>query len=183
MSTAASILEEIRQIGLALPGTLETVYTVCGKPGCRCQDKQHPQKHGPYYRLSYSLAGRNSSMFVKQDDVEDVRKMVDNYKKLRALILDLALTTLDSVKQSGVAQIVQQAASGCQNVYKSGSSWKDKCRKRARLLKAAIVKIRDLSDSRDKWREECLELRSKIKVAKRNQRVAQDSETKEGGKK
>jgi hypothetical protein len=45
------------------------------------------------------------------------------------------------------------------------------------------VKIRDLSDSRDKWREECLELRSKIKVAKRNQRVAQDSETKEGGKK
>lgn len=158
MNRIESILKQIRDIGPVLPGNLESFYNVCGKPGCRCKDKQNPQKHGPYYRLSYSLSGRNSSIFVKNEDSERVRELVDNYRKLRELTLQLALANLDSVKQSGFAEALK--------LYKHLSNvspkadWKSKCRQKADLLRAAMVKIRDLTKSRDKWRQECLQLRS-----------------------
>ena len=103
MPNLRATMDEIRKIGPVLPGSLDAYHTVCGKPGCRCKDKDNPKRHGPYYRLSYSLAGRNSSMFVKQQDVERVRTMVSNYKRLRQLTVELALTSLESVKALGVA--------------------------------------------------------------------------------
>lgn len=161
MNDLNSIINKIRAIGPVLPGSLDSFYNVCGKPGCRCKDKQNPRKHGPYYRLSYSLAGRNSSMYVKQEDVDEARRMVDNYKKLRALTLELALVTLDSVRDRGVSDTLKlvESSSG-----RAGAvSWKEKCRQRVAQLKAAAVKIRDLTNSRDKWRQECLQLRKIVK--------------------
>jgi hypothetical protein len=180
MADVQSILNEIRHIGPVLPGSLDSFFNVCGKAGCRCKDQQNPQKHGPYYRLSYSLAGKNSSIFVKQHDVEAIKVMVDNYKKLRALTTELALATLDSVKKRGVAESIQQF----ENICTTDSTWKDKCRIRAQQLKAAAVKIRDLSTSRDKWREECLQLRGQIKDAKTKLLKNQSTTTEQtGGKK
>lgn len=48
-----------------LPGTVGEHYNVCGKTPCRCKDKDNPQKHGPYYQLSYNLKGKNSSIASK----------------------------------------------------------------------------------------------------------------------
>jgi hypothetical protein len=183
VSDIVSITNKIRQIGPMLPGSLETIYTVCGKPGCRCKDKENPRKHGPYYRLSYSLAGRNSTMFVKQQDVQAVKTMVDNYKKFRELSIELALATLDSVKQVGVIETIELSARSSETTVEVDTSWKDKCRKRTRQLKAAAVKIRDLINSRDKWRRECLELRSNTKATTAKHRDAQSSQTSEAGEK
>ena len=55
-----------------LPGSLAEHYNVCGKARCRCKDKVNPRKHGPYYRLSYSLRGKNSSIAVSRKDASFV---------------------------------------------------------------------------------------------------------------
>ena len=159
MNNVEQILKKIKDIGPVLPGNLESFYNVCGKAGCRCKDKQNPKKHGPYHRLSYSIAGRNSSMFVKQDDVESVKDLVSNYRKLRELSLQLALANLDSVKQYGIAETMKSAQSFNKNP--TATPWKNKCSRKTSQLRAAMIKIRDLTKSRDKWKKECLELRKK----------------------
>lgn len=163
MPSIRAIINEINQIGPVLPGSLDVFYNVCGKPGCRCKDKDNPRKHGPYYRLSYSLSGRNSSMFVKQQDAEAVGSMVENYRRLRTLTVELALATLDSFHKQGRAVVTRIASSGSAGNH---GSWKDKCIDKSAQLKAAAVKIRDLSNSRDRWRRECLALRKEVKALK-----------------
>jgi hypothetical protein len=48
------IKQELLALGDMRPGALSEQYNVCGKPNCRCKDPRKPQKHGPYYQLSYT---------------------------------------------------------------------------------------------------------------------------------
>lgn len=145
-----------------LPGSLDSYYNICGKSSCHYKDKKNPQKHGPYYRLCYSLSGMNSSMFIKKEDVKAVEKMVHNYKNLRALTIKLALETLKSVKKSGVNATIVEA----QELFDANNKsnfWKKKNRIKSDAFRKATIKIRDLIVSRSKWKKECLELRKKNK--------------------
>ena len=48
------IKAELEGLGGMHPGSISEQYNVCGTPGCRCKDKKNPQKHGPYYQLSFT---------------------------------------------------------------------------------------------------------------------------------
>jgi uncharacterized protein DUF6788 len=74
----AKIKQEITSLGTdLLPGILTQQYNVCGKAGCRC--KAHPpQKHGPYYQLSFTRKRKNSTQFVRGQDLPLVRQQVRN---------------------------------------------------------------------------------------------------------
>jgi hypothetical protein len=122
-------------------------------------------------------------MFVRQQDVEAVRTMVDNYKKLRSLTMEQALATLDAVKQDGVASALEQSGSSCRDSTHNQGSWKEKCRQKSKQIKAGEIKIRDLMKSRDKWREECLELRKQVKADGKTTRTAQGSSNNESREK
>jgi len=92
------IKRELVTIGDLRPGSLSKQYNVCGTPGCKCKATP-PQKHGPYYQLSFSRKGKSSTRFVKKDDVPAVKKQLQNYKRLKKLVdrwIDLAadLSTL-----------------------------------------------------------------------------------------
>ncbi len=92
------IKRELVAIGDLRPGSLSKQYNVCGTPGCRCKATP-PQKHGPYFQLSFSRKGKSSTRFVKKDDVSTVKKQLQNYKRLKILVdrwIDLAtdLSTL-----------------------------------------------------------------------------------------
>jgi hypothetical protein len=102
-------------------------------------------------------------MFVSQEDAEAVGTMVDNYKRLRALTVELALATLDSVRNQGPGAVTRSARSDSAGDY---GSWRDKCMDKSAQLKAAAVKIRDLGNSRDRWRGECLTLRKELNALK-----------------
>ena len=67
------------------PGSLSEQYNVCGKPGCRCK-ADPPQRHGPYYQLSYTRKGRSGTKFVRRNQVKKVRKEIKNYAKFRELV-------------------------------------------------------------------------------------------------
>ena len=55
--------QEIAGLGDLRPGSLSEQYNVCGKAGCRCKASP-PQKHGPYYQISYTRKGKSGSRFV-----------------------------------------------------------------------------------------------------------------------
>ena len=67
------------------PGALSEQYNVCGKPNCKCKHPRRPQKHGPYYQLSYTHQGKSTTEFVKRDMLDEVRQQLANYARFRKL--------------------------------------------------------------------------------------------------
>ena len=81
----AKIKSELMEAGLFRAGALAEQYNVCGKAGCKCKDKKHPQKHGHYYQLSYYLRKKHKSAFVRDDYVKQIQTEIDNYRKAKDL--------------------------------------------------------------------------------------------------
>jgi hypothetical protein len=80
------IKHELSDLGPLHPGSVSEQYNICGTPGCRCKDPKNPQKHGPYYQLSYGWRGKSSTMFVRPDQVSAMREKVTNYKRMQELV-------------------------------------------------------------------------------------------------
>lgn len=97
---------QLMALGEMRPGSLSKQYNVCGKPGCRCKDPDHPKRHGPYYQLSCVHRGKSTSQFIRPELRATVRAQTATFKKFRKLIdqwVDLALTIaklkLDAARQ------------------------------------------------------------------------------------
>lgn len=82
-------LIELLNEGAILPGSIKKQWNVCGMPGCKCKDLENPQKHGPYNQLSFTLAGKSTSMFVKNDELDYMTVVTDRYRQFKALSLEL----------------------------------------------------------------------------------------------
>lgn len=82
----AHLQRELLALGPVHPGSITEQFNVCGQPGCRCKDPKHPQKHGPYYQLSFTWQGKSSTRFLRPEQVEGMRRKVANYKRLRELM-------------------------------------------------------------------------------------------------
>lgn len=81
----ARIKGELAALGDLRPGSLSKQYNVCGKPGCRCKNSP-PEKHGPYYQVSYTRQGRSGTTFIRRPQVATVRQQIRNYTRLRQLV-------------------------------------------------------------------------------------------------
>ena len=77
--------QEIARLGDLRPGKLSQQYNVCGKADCRCK-ADPPQKHGPYYQLSFTRNGKSATQFVRKQDLAVVRQQLRNYQQLRKLV-------------------------------------------------------------------------------------------------
>ena len=63
-------------------GSLSERYVKCSKPGCACA-KQPEERHGPYYSLTRTVAGRTQSRFVSAPQAEIVRHQVQAGRRFR----------------------------------------------------------------------------------------------------
>ena len=90
----ARIKTALAGLGALRPGSLSAQYNVCGKPGCRCKGDQ-PQKHGPYYQVSFTWQGKSHSEFVRREDLATVRQQVGTYQRLRSLVDAWIATALE----------------------------------------------------------------------------------------
>ena len=79
------IKQELLRLEDLRPGSLSEQFNVCGTPGCRCK-KSPPQKHGPYYQVSYTRKGRSGSRFVRRHQVAAVKRQLRNYARMRDLV-------------------------------------------------------------------------------------------------
>ncbi len=83
---------QLAALGDLRPGSLSKQYSVCGTPDCRCKATP-PEKHGPYYQVSFTRKRKGSSKFVRKKDLADVRRELKNYKVMKTLVdcwIDLA---------------------------------------------------------------------------------------------
>lgn len=80
-----NLKQELVCLGDLRPGKLSQQYNVCGKTDCRCK-ADPPQKHGPYYQLSFTRNGKSSTQFVRKQDLAVVRQQLSNYQRLRELM-------------------------------------------------------------------------------------------------
>lgn len=164
-----------------LPGTLEKRYNVCGKAGCCCKDKDNPRKHGPYYRLCYNLKGKNSSIFIPEQDALAIMEMTNNYRNARSNIQDLGLEMLELYHQNGLEGMLNKYHSMVDRVIckKSGGKpesgvlrdlrisrdkWKNKALERKTVQDKNRIKIRDLSVSRDNWKNKAMTTQDREKA-------------------
>lgn|SRR5674476_711588 len=95
------VKEQLAALGDLRPGSLSTQYNVCGTPGCRCKATP-PEKHGPYYQVSFTRKGKSSSKFVRKEDLAAVRRELKNYEVMKALVdrwIDLA-TELSNLRMA-----------------------------------------------------------------------------------
>ena len=86
------VKRDLVALGDLRPGSLSTQYNVCGTSGCRCKASP-PERHGPYYQVSFTRKGKSSSKFVKKKDLPAVRKQLKNYARMKLLMdrwIDLA---------------------------------------------------------------------------------------------
>jgi hypothetical protein len=79
------IKAELAAVGEMRPGSLSKQYNVCGKPNCRCKDPQKPQRHGPYYQLSWVHRGESTTQFIRRPLLPQVRAQIATYNKFRKL--------------------------------------------------------------------------------------------------
>jgi len=83
-----TIKKELMSLGDMHPGSLSQQYNVCGVKNCRCKDKDNPQKHGPYYQLSFTSNGKSSSRFIREEHLAECKKQIDNYQRFKTLTTD-----------------------------------------------------------------------------------------------
>lgn len=96
------IKRRIADIGPFLPGSISEQWNVCGKDGCACKDPHKPQKHGPYYQLSFSVKGRSSTMFLKGEYVVEARRRVQRNKDFKELCFALTQAYVDLAREEGL---------------------------------------------------------------------------------
>jgi hypothetical protein len=92
---------QLAALGDLRPGSLSTQYNVCGTLGCRCKATP-PEKHGPYYQVSFTRKGKSSSKFVRKEDLAVIRQELKNYEVMKTLVdrwIDLA-TELSNLRMA-----------------------------------------------------------------------------------
>jgi hypothetical protein len=80
------IKTQLAALGEMRPGSLSKQYNVCGKPGCRCKDPEHPQRHGPYYQLSWVHQGKSTTQFIRRPFVAQVKAELATFKTFVAQV-------------------------------------------------------------------------------------------------
>jgi len=99
-----AIKKQLAEMGPMHPGSLSEQFNVCGNPTCRCKDPKDPQRHGPYYQLSYTWRGKSSTRFVRQEGVAKMREKVANYKRMQELVKEWVDLSMEQERQERAAQ-------------------------------------------------------------------------------
>lgn len=177
--TLEKLVTKLFNLMPVFPGSVNTRYRVCGKPNCRCQDKENPRKHLAY-QLNYCLASKNGSMYLKKTEVDRAKEMTGNYKEFRAIYSAIASEMVRLAKTHGVSEsyemmhnvfeTVRSKAAGNKPVSRSmreittsRDSWKETAVERQKQLDKNRVTIRDLTESRAKWRQKASIMKTEIK--------------------
>lgn len=95
----ARITAALAEIGFALPGSLVSRTTRCGKTGCRCQ-ADPPVPHGPYLSWSRAVAGKTITRAISPDQEQHYRQWFDNHRKIRQLLSELEALSIRALEEA-----------------------------------------------------------------------------------
>ena len=99
---------DLAQISDLRPGSLTARFRKCGKPNCRCVQKDSPG-HGPSYSLTHASAGKTITQVIPQGPAVDrTRAQIAEYRRFRKLVQELIAVS----EQLCNAQLQQPEARG-----------------------------------------------------------------------
>ena len=94
---------KIGDFDLAVPGTLRTIYSKCGKAYCACQtDKK--ARHGPYILWDRKVDGKLSSKMVSKTMATQITKWIENRNKLEKQVREILI-----ISQEIVSSLVEES--------------------------------------------------------------------------
>lgn len=92
-----SILKKIRQISNLMRGSIIHTSRKCGKKNCWC----YKSKEGhPLVYLTLKSKEKVHNISINKEQLSKVRKITNEYKKLRNLIEDITLINLNILKEN-----------------------------------------------------------------------------------
>ncbi|MGH8929592.1 MAG: DUF6788 family protein, partial [Egibacteraceae bacterium] len=93
------IAEALAQIGFALPGSLVSRTTACGKTRCRCQ-ADPPLLHGPYLSWVRPVDGKTVTRKFTPDQQARYQGWFDNARRLHQLVSQLQTLSVTALEQA-----------------------------------------------------------------------------------
>lgn len=94
-----SEIDEAAGAGYALPGSIVTRTTACGRPDCRCK-ADPPELHGPYTSWLLRAGGKPVTRRLTPDQEERYRPWFDNARRLRELIGELEALSVEAFEEA-----------------------------------------------------------------------------------
>ncbi len=96
---AREILAELAEIDYALPGSVVTRSTRCGKPNCRCK-ADPPVLHGPYLSWIRKSAGKPITQKLTNEQEQRYRPWFDNAHRIRELVNELQALSIRAIENA-----------------------------------------------------------------------------------
>ena len=84
-------LKQLVPTGPLVAASLARVNKRCGQPSCSCH---HGGPLHPAHHLTFTEGGRTRTVYVPQDLLEEVRRWVHEYQRLKTLIREVSQLTL-----------------------------------------------------------------------------------------
>lgn len=79
-------ISELASVGPLLQGSLAEIGVTCGNPNCRCARGEKHRSH----ILTKKVRGKSKSLYVPVDMVEDVRRWVEEHRRVKMLLKDIS---------------------------------------------------------------------------------------------
>ncbi len=77
--------KQITDLGLSIPGSIQTMYLRCGKKNCRCHQAED-LRHGPYYLWYRRVNGKTTTQSIAEEEVHLYRTWIGNREKMEAIV-------------------------------------------------------------------------------------------------
>ena len=88
-------LKQLAPTGPLLAASLARVNKRCGQPSCSCH---HGGPLHQAHHLTFTEGGKTRTVYVPQDLLEEVRRWVQEYRRLKGLIHEISQLTLALIR-------------------------------------------------------------------------------------
>ena len=87
-------VKRLKARGPVLAASLVKIAKHCGRAGCRCQ---RGEKHVGNY-LTFKIAGKTQTVYVPLDLVDEVKKWIEEHRRLKELVREISQLTVAMVR-------------------------------------------------------------------------------------
>jgi hypothetical protein len=96
---AKSIQQKLADFPEIMPGKITKQFNVCRSKNCKCKREIDPQKHGPYYYLSFTFKGKGYTLSIPEDRVKEVEERNKNYSEFKMLIEEFIEISIQKTRE------------------------------------------------------------------------------------
>ena len=87
--------EKFLQLRDLLPGNLNAAYLICNRGNCKCT---RGERHGPSWRLTWKEKQKTKILYVRNNEVKEVKTRTQQYTKAKEILRRLAFINLELLK-------------------------------------------------------------------------------------